>query len=529
MNTPENPAPINQFDEPPPQESLPHARVIATAIGCMLGLFIIVYASAELGPLPNGLSKPAAITGGVAVLMATLWIFEFVPVAAASLLPLVLFPLLGVVPAGQTAANYADNIVMLFMGAFFLAKGLERWGVPAVLARRIARLSGGSPHKLVLGMMGATALLSMWMSNTATALVMITVGFASVLHAREVEAQRPAAVHNFTVALLIGIAYSSSVGGILTPISTPPNLIMLGILREQLGEEFRIGFLTWMLMTVPIVLLLLPVIALVLMKWAYPFPGDLRIGNDASSEPATLSTGGKRALGVFGAVALLWITRESLDIGGVHIPGWQEIAGLRGVHDSTAAMAGALLMFIMPATSLRERAEQSVFERKKAFLSERLLDWEMAKTIPWQTLLLFGGGVALAQAFAASGLSEWLGGLLRVMGGMPLVLLVLVIALGMNLLTEVMSNTAATSLLVPVLVALALSLGIPPILLAFPATITASASFILPVGTPPNAIAAGVGGITVAQMARVGIPVSIASVVVTTVVTMYWMRWVLGI
>lgn len=509
--------------------ALAQARVPALALLVLTGLALACATRFGFVEPPEGLSPEGLMVAGVVVVMAASWMFEALPIAATALLPLVLFPLLGVADGKTVARAYMSSEIMLFMGGFFLARGLERWGVPQRLAAVVARWAAGSAERLVYGLMGATALLSMWVSNTATTLIMITVAVAAITRARESPRNDPVDVKRFSFALALGIAYAANVGGLGTPVGTPPNVILIGLHKKLMPEATPIGFVEWMVLTLPVVFILLPLIALALVKVLNPFPKTLDIGRPNDGPPEPLSTGGRRALAIFALTALLWVFRADIDLGPVVLPGWASLLGLSGlVDDGTVALFGTLLMFACPAgvrpTTDGEPTTNASFPRRleRATGGERLLTWEVANGIPWYIMLLFGGGLALADAFGTSGLSTWLGDQLVWLRGASPWLIILALCLGMSLLTEVTSNTATTTLVVPVLFSVAISLGVPPLLLMWPATLCASAAFIMPISTPPNAIVAGAVGMKPVEMARSGIWLNMLAVIVVTLVTMLW-------
>lgn len=524
----------------PEPSALASVRVPVLTLIVVAGLVLAFGARLGFIPPPAGLSEAGLVVAGVVVVMAASWIFEGLPIAATALLPLVLFPLLGVNSGKAVARTYMSSEIVLFMGGFFLARGLERWEVPQRLASFVSRWASGSPVRLLYGLMAATALLSMWVSNTATTLIMITVAVAAVSRARASAHNHPDDVKRYSFALALGIAYAANVGGLATPVGTPPNVILMGLHKKLMPEATPIAFLDWMVLTLPVVLVLLPLIAVLLVKVTNRFPSTLDIGRPDEGPAEPLSVGGKRALAIFVLTALLWVFRADLDLGGVTLPGWASLLGLSGlVDDGVVAMFGVALMFACPSgagpttgavpggitegpVSLARRLELVATE-------ERLLTWQVANGIPWYIVLLFGGGLALADAFATTGLSTWLGDQLVWLHGAPTWLIVLVLCLGMSLLTEVTSNTATTTLVVPVLFAVAGSLDVPPLLLMWPATLCASAAFIMPISTPPNAIAAGAVDMKPIEMARTGVVFNLIAVAVVTLVTMLWAAPRLGL
>lgn len=482
---------------------------------------------------PSGLSAEGWMVFGVMCVMAAAWILEAMPFAATALLPLVLLPLLGVAGAKSVAKSYANSTILLFMGGFFLAKGLERWQVPQVIARRVERLTSGSPTTLLFGISGITAVLSMWLSNTATALIMVTVAEAALQRARQVPENRPIDLERFRLALLLSVAYSANLGGMATPVGTAPNLLLLSLRKELEPAAPAISFVEWMILTLPLVIVLVPLIAYLLARVLSPFSRDLRLGTADQEGTASLSPTGRRALLIFGVTVLLWVWRADLDLGFVTLPGWAGLLGLqKTVDDATVAVLGAICMFLWPVASA-DRPQKNVAEASlgaaRWLANERLLTWDVANQIPWYLLLLFGGGLALADAFSSTGLSAWLGQQLTGLQGAPTWLLVGILCLGMSLLTEVTSNTATTTLILPVLFAAAPALGVPPMLLMWPATLCASAAFILPVSTPPNAIVAGAGPIRPMEMAKVGIWCNLLAVLLVTLLTMFWLAPRMGL
>jgi solute carrier family 13 (sodium-dependent dicarboxylate transporter), member 2/3/5 len=509
----------------------PVARLRVPALLASTGFGVLLAVGARLGLVspPEGLSPEGLAVAGVVVLMAASWILEAMPVAATALLPMALFPLLGVASGGTVAKAYMSSAIMLLMGGFFLARGLERWGVPERIARSVSRWASGSPVRLLFGLMGATALLSMWVSNTATTLIMVTVALAAVTRAREAGSNAPEDVQRFRLALVLGIAYAANVGGMLTPIGTAPNVIFLGLYKNLAPEAPSIPFLEWMILSAPVVLILVPLIGLLLQRRLARFPATLDIGMEGAPLPP-LEAGGRRALIIFGFTALLWVFRSDVDLEVFTLPGWADLLGLaRFVDDGVVAIMGVALMFACPAGPREPGATTLLGRMQSAVTQERVLTWQTAASIPWYLLLLFGGGLALAEGFQSTGLSAWLGDQLVWLRGAPPWLVVLVLCLGMSLLTEVTSNTATTTLVLPVLFAAATPLGLPPLLLMWPAALCASAAFILPISTPPNAIAAGAGEVSPLEMARVGVGINLIAVVLITAVTFLWVAPRLGL
>jgi solute carrier family 13 (sodium-dependent dicarboxylate transporter), member 2/3/5 len=433
-----------------------------------LVLAVVAGVACHLG----GLDPDVCWTAAVTVLCATWWVFEPISIAATSLVPFAVLPLVGVLDAKKVASAYGHPLILLLLGGFLLSLAMERSGAHRRLAVGMLRLVGtGSDRRVVGGFMLATAALSMWISNTATVLMMLPIAMA-LLDGDEGGRQRPLAL-----PLLLGLAWAASIGGFGTPVGTPPNIIFMGVYKEVVGRE--IGFLEWMRIGVPAVLLMLPLAWWVLTRrltsktpLALPKPGPWR--------PAEL-----RVLLVFLVVALLWVLRTA------PYGGWAGLTGIEGADDGTVALLGACALFLLPNGA-----------------GGRLLDWETANRLPWGLLILFGGGIAIAAAFESSGLSVTLGAFLADDLGIaswPPFLMMLGVCLVVTFLTEVTSNTATTTLLMPVLAAAGVGAGIDPALLMIPATLAASCAFMLPVATAPNAIVYGTGLVSTEQMARHGL------------------------
>jgi sodium-dependent dicarboxylate transporter 2/3/5 len=430
----------------------------------------------------QGYSQAIAVTTGVATWCVLWWVFEPVPIPVTSLLPLSVLPTLGVLTPGQVAGAYGSPLILLLLGGFILSRAMEHSGAHRRIALNMVRLFGNtSDRRLVFGFMAASACLSMWISNTATTLMLLPVVLA-VLEKSEGD--------TLAVPLLLGIAYAASVGGIATPIGTPPNLIFMQVYETTTGRA--VSFLEWMSLGLPVVLVLVPVIGLWLTRKLeghsnvpLPDPGHWR--------PQEI-----RVLAVFALTALAWITRTE------PFGGWTEWFGLPGANDASVALLAVVLMFVIPDGR-----------------GDRLLTWDRALTIPWGVLLLFSGGICLAEGFVASGLSSVLGDWLATLHYLPIWLLIGIICLVVTFLTETTSNTASTTLLMPVLAAAAIGAGIEPELLMVPAAMTASCAFMLPVATAPNSVVYGSGRISVNRMAREGVVLNFLGVAVVASIC-YW-------
>lgn len=423
----------------------------------------------------TGHEPPACWTGAVTTLCAAWWICEPVPLAVTALTPFVIFPLTGVLTHKDVAASYGDTLILLFMGGFMLSAAMEKSGAHRRVALGIVRSVGGRGGRwVVLAFMLATAALSMWISNTACALMMLPVAMA-VIRDTDDDALAP--------PLLLGIAYAASIGGIGTPIGSPPNIIFMGVFSAQTGRQ--ISFPQWMTLGVPVVLVMLPLAWLWLTR---------RLRGGAGVKVAALgpwTAAQVRVLAIFAVTAALWVTREA------PFGGWSGLIGAKGASDSTVALGAVMALFLI-----------------RDGKGEALLDWPTAARIPWGILLLFGGGIAIARAFDASGLSASLGNVLSGLAGRPAWIMIAIICLAVTFLTEVTSNTATTALLMPILAAAGLGAGINPVLLMAPAALSASCAFMLPVATPPNAIIYGAGSFPVRRMASEGLAMNLIGVLV---------------
>jgi sodium-dependent dicarboxylate transporter 2/3/5 len=441
----------------------------------------------------SGMAHDAHVVLGLAIWMALWWMTEAVPLAATALLPLVVLPLFTSIGFGAASAPYANSIVFLFMGGFMLGLALQRCGLHRRIALAMLVTVGSGQRRLVGGFMLVTALLSMWLSNTATMMMLAPIGISVLQTCREQRAGADDdATGAFGAALILGIAYAASIGGMGTPIGTPPNLIMSGYLRTHYGIDLTM--LEWMRVGVPVILLLLPLTWLWLCFGAFRLPAAGFAGGEAElrTQRARLgaaSSAEKRTGAVFLLVALGWVLRPQL-------VAW---SGLAGLDDGVIALIGALVLFVLPA---------------KGVEGERLLDWNTARGIPWDILLLFGGGLSLAAAVTASGadapIAQWVSGL----GSVPVALIVGVLAVAIVFTGELTSNTAAATAIMPVLAGLASARGIEPLPLFMVATLAGSCGFMLPVATPPNAIAYGTGCVPLAAMLRAGFGLNLIAIAV---------------
>ena len=453
-----------------------------------------------------GLDRTAAITAGIAVMMAVAWVSEVVPIPVTSLFPLVLFPAFGIADASDVAASYGKPTIYLFLGGFLLALGLQRCGLHKRIALRIVAAIGSRPSRLVLGFMLSSSLLSMWISNTASVLVMMPIGLAVLEQAKDAGVDRKI-VMRLGTAIMLGIAYAADIGGMATPIGTPPNLVLIELHGELVPGAAELGFGQWMLMGLPLAALFLTTGWLVLMM-LFRFERKALFGGGEVVRDSLRALGPIRrdelvCGGIFALTALAWMTGSDLQLGGVTLVGWRSKLGLEGVGDASVAVFSACLLFAIPS---RDHA------------GETLMTWDTAKGVPWGILLLFGGGFALAMGFEVSGLSVAIGeGMAGLKGMHPAVIMVLV-CLIVTFLTELTSNTATTTLMLPILARTADSLGVDPLLLMIPATLSASCAFMMPVASPTQAIVFGSGYVNIRDMVRAGIWFNLLGVILVSVI-----------
>ncbi len=483
-------------------------------------------------------SNAGRATMALAAWMAIWWMTEAVELYATALLPLVALPMAGASPVRAAAAPYAHELIFLFMGGFLIALAMQRWGLHRRLALKALRAAGDHPAGIVACFMGVTAFFSMWVSNTATAVMMLPIALSIIGLVEQVE---PGSVGggagtgsignsgtgndstvnggpgsktrpHFALCLLLGIAYAASIGGIGTIIGTPPNVFLASFIQSSLGEE--ISFVRWMGVGLPLVVVFLPLAWLMLTRVLYPVRGERIEGSREVTEKAyrqlgAMSRGERVVLAVFLLAALSWITRPLLvqvQIGDLH--------PLAGLSDPVIAMVAALALFVVP-----------VDVKRRVFV----MNWDTAVKLPWGILLLFGGGLSLAAAIRANGVGEYIGHQLAFLSGIPTLLLVMAVIALVIFLTELTSNTATTATFIPILAALSPVFDLHPYMLIVPAAIAASCAFMLPVATPPNAIVFGSGHVTIQQMIRAGFWLNLLGVVLITILVYTVMMWMLGV
>jgi len=461
------------------------AAVLAAWIGLFLGPLLLV--ACLLTDPPAGLSETAWRTVGMAAMMAVWWSTEAIPIPATSLLPVLLIPLLGIDSLAKATAPYANPTIFLFLGGFLLGLAMQRWNLHKRIALATLLAVGNQPSRQIAGFMIATAFISMWVSNTATSIMMLPIGLSVIGLLTEGSAREQS--ERFATALLLGIAYAASVGGIATLIGTPPNALLAAFLREN--HDVHIGFGQWMLLGVPVTA------GMLLFTWWWLTRGGFRLsGGDSRSmlqqemgALGPMSRQEKLVALIFTLAALAWIFQPLL---AEHLP---------GLNDTSIAIGAALLLFLIPA-NVQERTF--------------LLDWQTANKLPWGVLLLFGGGLSLAGVIGASGLAEWIAQSLGGLDMLPLIMMIGLVALVITFLTEITSNTATAAAFLPLLGALAVAQGLPPQMLAIPAAIAASCAFMMPVATPPNAIVFGTGEMRIQSMIKAGFALNLFGVFFVT-------------
>lgn len=494
----------------------------------------MLFAAVLLAPLPEGMSLEAKRTAAVVLLMAVWWITEAVEMAITSLLPLVLFPVLGILPSERVAPYYTDHVIFLYFGGFVVALAIQKWNLHRRIALHTIRWVGTQPTRLVLGFMIATAFLSMWMSNTACAMMMFPIGMAVVLQLAGEEGQQPdrRILDNFGSVLMLSIAYAASVGGIGTLIGTPTNLVFSGTAPKLVPGAPEIQFLRWMAIGIPVVVIFLPICWFYLCRYSSAVPlnqiqfrSGQHVIEDELRKMGRITLEEKILLVVWALMALLWIFRAPLNLGAFTIPGWSQLFAKRAfLHDATVAMAAGLLLCLIPSSKMKSGKNGGPPQR------EFLIDWPTIRQgVPWGVLFLFGGGFALAAGMEQTGLSAWLGTIFGKLAGIPPFLIVLVTCLGVTFLSEIASNTATAVMAMPILAATASQVGLHPYLIMIAGTVAASYGFMLPVATPPNAIVYSSGWIPAPQMAKTGFALDLMGVLLVAVMVYLLVGPVFGI
>lgn len=439
---------------------------------------------------PMGMGEQAWHCAGLAMMMAVFWSMEILPTAVTALLPLIMAPILGLASIDKVATPYAHPVIFMFMGGFVLGLAMERWGLHNRVALKTMLLTGTGEKRLVIGFLAATAVISMWVSNTATSIMMLPIGLSVIAMMRE----QGRMSKGFPVALLLAIAYGASIGGFGTLIGSPPNALLAAFLEEQYGVQ--IGFAQWLIIGLPASFLMLLVTGWWLSRTGYELgtddnPSVKQALKDQQLGMGALSGPEKTVMAIFLLTAGAWVLR----------PWLSEWAPWLSLSDTSIAMMATLLLFLCPVRFSK---------------LEFLMSWKEMQKMPWDVLLLFGGGLSLAAMIRRTGLAEWIAGSMDILGGMPYLVAIALVVTVIIFLTEVTSNTATTAAFLPPLGALAVSLGMDPAMLAIPAALAASCAFMLPVATPPNAIVYGSGMLPIRQMARSGIVLNLAGIVIIT-------------
>jgi len=454
---------------------------------------------------PKGLEPNAFMLLGITLWMAIWWIFEVVPIAVTALIPIILFPLFGVLGLSDTTAQYGHKFVFLYVGGFILAVAIERWNLHKRIALYIIKAIGSKASLLILGFMLATAFLSMWISNTATTVMMLPIAIAITNQIFEQNQDNHETNTYFSKALMLSIAYSASIGGIATLIGTPPNLVLAGVLENL--YDIKIGFFEWMTFAFPVSMLLL------FICWKYLTSVAFKLKNlkftdgkhqiqEMINKLGRLSYEEKMVGVVFMLAALGWIFRSLI----------QKV--IPGIDDTIIAIAAAVLLFLIPSKNEK---------------GQKLLTWDEAVKIPWGIIILFGGGMALAKGFTETGLANWIASQITVFEGVIVIIFILIVAAMVNFLTEVTSNLATTAMLLPILSPVALSFDMHPFLIMIAVTLSASCAFMLPVATPPNAIIFGSGYLKVSDMAKKGFLMNIISIIIITLAVYFLMPEIFGL
>ena len=499
------------------ERTLGTRRLIGLIVGAALMAVILA-----LPPAP-GMPPEAKRMAAVVVLMGLWWITEAVDIAVTALVPIAAYPLLGIMPSAEVTSHYANHLIYLYVGGFILALAMEKWNLHRRVALATIARVGAKPAFLVLGFMIATAFLSMWVSNTATTMMMLPVAMAVVAQMAEsatIEGDQgndsaEKVKHAFGLVLLLGVAYAASIGGVGTIVGTPTNVALLGFIQERFPENPPISFLDWSLVGMPVVLVFLPLAWLYLCRFGGPvslakirFRASQSVIHEELRKLGPMSGPEKIVTAASCALAFLWVFRQPIHIGAFTVPGWSSLFPYPAhMHDATVGILIGVILFTVP---VNWRGGIEWKGRRERFI----MDWRTVQHgVPWGIVILFGGGFALAAGMQETGLAEWIGSLLAGLKGTPVWVIFPAACLLAVLLTEMTSNVATVLMLCPVLAEAALELGINPYLLLIPATIMASFAFMLPVATPPNAVVFSSGWITIPQMFRAGVALDLIAVV----------------
>ncbi len=486
-------------------------RKVLFYIAPVLGLYIAFITRLEVD------NPKVSATLGVAVWMALWWVSEVVPLAITSLLPVVLFPLLGIMNGKAVSSTYFNHVIFLFIGGFLVALAIQKWNLHKRIALRILLWTGVHPGRILFGFMFSTAFLSMWISNTATTMMMVPILLSIIVKLEDLNGREKMA--HFAVGLLLATAYSASVGGIATLVGTPPNLAFSQIYVDTFPSAPEISFAQWFLFAFPISVVLFVILYVYLYVVFIRKSGgwkqiDKVVLVEEHKDMGAVSYEEKVVGIVFVMLALLWFFRSDITIGAIHMKGWAHLfSHPKYLNDGTVAVLMAIVLFVIPS---------------KKNKGEYLMDWKAAEDIPWEIILLFGGGFALASGFKTSGLSNWFGEQLMWFKGVHPLLIIFIIAVLITFLTELTSNTATVQTFLPILAGLAVSVETHPLLFMLPATIAGSMAFMLPVATPPNAIVFGTRRLRITHMARTGFILNIVGAIVLSLFVYYYGMYIFG-
>ncbi|MDO6448683.1 SLC13 family permease [Oceanobacillus profundus] len=485
---------LNQKDAKPnkPNEKKPYSKgqQVGLILGPMLFMLTLIFF------FPEGLSTEGRFVLASTLWIATWWITEAIPIPVTSLMPLILLPLTGSMEGSAVASAYGNDIIFLFLGGFFIATAMEKWDLHRRIALFIIAVIGTSTQRILLGFMSATAFLSMWVSNTAAVMMMIPMALAITAQvAATLKGQKDGSdLPKFEKSMLFGVGYAGTIGGFATLIGTPPTIILAGQVRELFGIE--ISFASWMLFATPLMIIVLLSTWYYLAKIAFKInlkhiPGGKELIQDERKKLGKISYEEGVVSAVFVFAAFMWISKDFFWSGESAL-----IYQLPGISDGMIAMMATVLLFLIPAKA-----------------SPRVLEWADSKDIPWGVLLLFGGGLAIAAGFQSSGLSSWLGEQLTILDGLHIFIIIAGATLLIMMLTEITSNTATATMIMPILGALAVAIDVHPLALMAPCAIAANCAFMLPVGTPPNAIIFGTGKLKIIEMVKTGFALNVFSTI----------------
>ncbi|MFT4849740.1 MAG: sodium-dependent dicarboxylate transporter 2/3/5 [Sediminicola sp.] len=472
-------------------------------VGLLAFLGIIFFVDLQPG-------KPeVTYTAAIALLMAFWWVTEAIPIGITSFLPIILFPTLGILDGKAISNAYINYVIFLFIGGFIMALAMEKWDLHKRIALKILAIVGGSPFRIMFGFMLASSFLSMWMSNTAAAMMMLPIAFSVTAALEEVYGEGK--ISSFAAGLLLCIAHACSIGGIATLVGTPPNLSFLRIFEIMYPGAPEISFGQWIIFAFPITVMIF-ICSLLLLYFTYRPQGkieqlDASFFRDKYKELGKVTAEQKRVFILFVTLAVLWVFRSNLNLGFITIPGWSLLfEHPKYLNDGTVAIFVSMLLFIIPST------QKNV----------ALVDWKITRKIPWHIVFLFGGGFALAKGFIDSGLSSYVGGLLSGTKDMSPVMLVGTLTALMSTLTEFTSNTATTEMMLPIISGLASEIRVNPLLIMIPVTLAASMAFMLPIATPPNAIVFGTGKLKVMQLIKTGFVIDVFATIIIVFMTIVW-------